>query len=72
VDQGVVCIGEIGLSGEIRSVNHLERRIQEASRLGFRKAVVPARSGNLPAASKLGMEIVKASTAAEAIDLVTL
>jgi DNA repair protein RadA/Sms len=69
VDQGTVCIGEIGLSGEIRSVNHLERRIQEASRLGFRRAIVPERSGNLPASSKLGMDILKAGTAAEAIDL---
>jgi DNA repair protein RadA/Sms len=69
VDQGTVCIGEIGLSGEIRSVNHLERRIQEASRLGFRRAIVPERSGNLPASSKLGMDILKAGTVAEAIDL---
>jgi DNA repair protein RadA/Sms len=71
VDQGTVCIGEIGLSGEIRSVNHLERRVQEASRLGFRRAIIPARSGNLPASSKLGMDVVTASTAAEAIDLAT-
>jgi len=68
VDQGTVCIGEIGLSGEIRSVNHLERRILEASRMGFRRAIVPARSANLPPSSKLGIEIVKAGTAAEAIE----
>ncbi len=71
VDQGTVCIGEIGLSGEVRSVNHLERRIQEASRLGFRRAIIPARSANLPASSKLGMEIIKAATAAEAIEIAT-
>ncbi len=71
VDQGTVCIGEIGLSGEVRSVNHLERRIQEASRLGFRRAIIPARSANLPASSTLGMEIIKASTAAEAIEAAT-
>jgi DNA repair protein RadA/Sms len=69
VDPGTVCIGEIGLAGEIRSVNNLERRIQEASRLGFRRAIVPERSGNIPAASSLGLEIVKVSSAAEAIDL---
>lgn len=69
VDQGTVCIGEIGLSGEVRSVNHLERRIQEASRLGFRRAIVPERSGDLPAASKLGMEIIPVGTAADALDL---
>lgn len=68
VDPGTVCIGEIGLSGELRSVNHLERRIQEASRLGFRRAIVPSRSVNMPASSRLGMEIVTASTAAEAIE----
>jgi DNA repair protein RadA/Sms len=69
VDPGTVCIGEIGLSGEIRSVSHLERRIQEASRLGFRRAIVPERSPNLPASSRLGMEIVAAGSAAEAIDI---
>ncbi len=69
VDPGTVCIGEIGLAGEIRSVNNLERRIQEASRLGFRRAIVPERSGNIPAASSLGLDIVKVSSAAEAIDL---
>jgi len=32
-----VFIGEIGLLGEIRQVNYLERRIKEAKRLGFKK-----------------------------------
>jgi DNA repair protein RadA/Sms len=68
VNQGTVCIGEIGLSGEIRSVNHLERRIQEASRMGFKRAIVPERSANLPPASRLGLEIIKVGTAAEAIE----
>ena len=68
VNQGTVCIGEIGLSGEIRSVNHLERRIQESSRMGFRRAIVPERSPNLPPASRLGLEIIKVGTAAEAIE----
>jgi DNA repair protein RadA/Sms len=67
VDPGTVVIGEIGLSGELRSVNHLERRIQEASRLGFRKVIVPARSGKLPTTAVLGMEVIPCSTAAEAI-----
>ncbi|HEV2073323.1 MAG TPA: DNA repair protein RadA [Thermomicrobiales bacterium] len=68
VEPSTVCIGEIGLSGELRSVNHLERRVQEASRLGFRRAIVPERSANLPAVSKLGIEIIPVSTAAEAIE----
>lgn len=68
VDPGTVCIGEIGLSGELRTVTQLERRVQEASRLGFRRAIIPARSGNLPPSSRLGLDVVPVSTVAEAID----
>ncbi|RMH12856.1 MAG: DNA repair protein RadA, partial [Gammaproteobacteria bacterium] len=32
--------GEIGLSGEVRSVNRIEQRIQEADRLGFRQIYI--------------------------------
>ena len=38
-----VLIGEIGLSGELRRVSHLELRLREAARLGFASAVVPSR-----------------------------
>lgn len=70
-DPGTVCIGEIGLSGELRTVTHLERRIQEASRLGFRRAIIPARSGNTPTSSSLGLELVPVRSVAEAIDAVS-
>lgn len=39
---GVVALGEIGLSGELRRVRDLELRLAEAARLGFTTAVVPA------------------------------
>lgn len=42
-----IVIGELGLSGEIRSVNQLELRVKEAHRLGFKHIVVPS-SGKLP------------------------
>lgn len=41
--KGLVCFGEVGLSGEIRSVPHAERRVAEAAKLGFTKAFGPAR-----------------------------
>ena len=41
--KGLVCYGEVGLSGEIRSVPHAERRVAEAAKLGFTKAFGPAR-----------------------------
>ncbi|MDR3616871.1 MAG: DNA repair protein RadA [Candidatus Obscuribacterales bacterium] len=46
IDPGLLCIGEIGLTGEVRPVSALPQRLKEAARLGFRRALVPA--GNLP------------------------
>ena len=42
VDARTVALGEIGLGGEIRRVPGTERRLAEAARLGFRRALVPA------------------------------
>lgn len=41
VDPDMVLIGEIGLSGELRSVSQLDRRLIEATRLGFCRALIP-------------------------------
>ncbi len=48
VPADVVAIGEVGLAGEIRRVPGLSRRVAEAGRLGFRRAIVPSASGALP------------------------
>ncbi len=37
-----IAFGEIGLAGEIRSVNHAQQRVNEAVRLGFKRIIVPA------------------------------
>ncbi len=37
-----VVIGEVGLGGEVRSVNHIEKRIQEAAKLGFKRVLIPS------------------------------
>jgi DNA repair protein RadA/Sms len=46
VDPLTLMIGEIGLSGELRSVPQIERRIDEAVRLGFKKCIVPRTAMN--------------------------
>ena len=38
----LVAVGEVGLSGEVRSISHLEQRLSEVQRLGFTKCIVPA------------------------------
>jgi DNA repair protein RadA/Sms len=45
----LVALGEVGLAGEIRRVPGLQRRLQEAARLGFIRAIVPADRGTAPA-----------------------
>ncbi|MEE8517768.1 MAG: DNA repair protein RadA [Dehalococcoidia bacterium] len=45
LDHTAVFLGEVGLNGEVRRVPQLERRLWEASRHGFRRAVVPKNNG---------------------------
>lgn len=50
VGADLCAFGEIGLAGEIRSVTHLETRLKEAAKLGFKKAILPdQRSGKIDA-----------------------
>ncbi len=63
---GSVAIGEVGLLGELRGVTGLDRRLREAARLGFTRAVVPrARAkANLMAS---GIEVVEVGSLSDAI-----
>ncbi len=42
IDNNTVLIGEVGLGGEVRSVGHIEKRIQEAEKLGFKQVIIPS------------------------------
>jgi DNA repair protein RadA/Sms len=64
----LVACGEIGLGGEVRSVNSLERRLSEAARLGFTQAVVPASAPDPPA----GITAIRVRSLNEAIAAVGL
>lgn len=68
VDPRLVAIGEIGLSGELRSVGQMDRRLIEAKRLGFTKAVVPSAVSRADAL-KHGLEIIRAASVAEALEM---
>ena len=59
----VVAGGEMGLAGEVRSVAQLDRRLQEAHRLGFRRAIVPASAPDGP----VGLKLFRVSTLGEAL-----
>jgi DNA repair protein RadA/Sms len=64
LDPQLVVIGEVGLSGEIRGVAQLERRLREAAQLGFTRALVPRSPGALP--HEVGLEVLTARTLREA------
>jgi DNA repair protein RadA/Sms len=64
---GTVAIGEVGLLGELRAVVGLERRLREAARLGFERAVVPRPPAGTTHARIDGLEVVTVETLADAI-----
>ena len=41
IPDDLVAIGEVGLTGEIRSVSHMNQRLTEVARLGFKKCIIP-------------------------------
>jgi DNA repair protein RadA/Sms len=68
IASGTVAIGEVGLLGELRSVVGLERRLREAARLGFGRAIVPrpARGAAIPVVA--GMDVIAVGSLREAIE----
>jgi DNA repair protein RadA/Sms len=64
----LVAIGEVGLAGEIRKVTGITQRVQEAARLGFKRAIVPMGS-DLKIA---GIEILEAARVEQAISKVKI
>lgn len=67
-----VLMGEVGLTGEVRSVSHIDKRISEAIRIGFRKCVVPY--NNMKSIKQMNFEdnvqIFPVNTVAEALDII--
>jgi len=65
VDKGTVAIGEVGLLGELRPVSGLDRRLREAARLGFERAIVPA--GGRPGSTVEGIRAVPVANLRDAL-----
>ena len=64
-DSHTAIVGEIGLSGEIRAVNHIEKRITEAQKLGFKRIIIP--ESNEFQDDINGIEVLKVKRIIEAI-----
>jgi DNA repair protein RadA/Sms len=61
-------LGEVGLSGELRAVGHLEARLKEAAKLGFKRCLLPA-SSPLKHISSPPLELIKARSLGEALEV---
>ena len=70
VDPRTVAVGEVGLLGELRPVSGLDRRLREAARLGFERAVVPA-AGRAPTGVD-GIRVVPVATLRDAVRVALL
>ena len=62
----LVAIGEVGLTGEVRSVNMIEKRLKEAEKLGFKKCIIPENNKKL-LKEKLKLDIIGVKNVEEAL-----
>ena len=68
IPDDLVAIGEVGLTGEIRSVSHMNQRLSEAARLGFKKVIIPRNRSDkieIPA----GLTVYRVRNIREAIEV---
>ena len=68
IDSGLVAIGEVGLTGEIRAASNLEQRLREVRRLGFTRCLIP-RQGSESVKIPDGLEVLRARNIHEAISV---
>lgn len=67
VADDLVAIGEIGMTGEVRSVSNLNQRLAEIARLGFKKCIIP-RGGSEKLDIPVGMTVYRVRNLREAIE----
>ncbi len=70
LDPGLVAFGEVGLSGEVRSVSMARQRAAEAAKLGFKICIVPATCA-VDCSKTEGIEVIGVSNVMEAIDRIS-
>ncbi len=63
---GLLALGEVGLTGEIRAISRLEHRLREAAKLGFSAAIVPAQN---KLEDSFSLAVYPASTLTEALNI---
>ncbi len=69
INSQTVVMGEVGLTGELRTISFIEQRLREAAKLGFKTAIIP--KSNLKGLGKIdNMKVVGVASINEALDIV--
>jgi len=68
LDKHLAVVGEVGLSGEVRGVTQIDRRIKESAKLGFKRMIIP--SANLDQATDRPLELIGVSSLSQALEAV--
>lgn len=67
----MVVIGEVGLTGEVRSVNFIDKRLKEAEKMGFKKCIIPETNKKL-LKNNYEMDIIGVRNITEAMKSINL
>ena len=70
IDENLIAFGEIGLSGELRSVPRAQARINEAARLGFTKCILPKACMKQISSTPKGLELIGVNSLGQAISII--
>jgi DNA repair protein RadA/Sms len=70
IDEKMVMIGEVGLTGELRSISHSLKRINEASKMGFDKIIIPSENEKALKGDKINAKIIGVKTVKEAMEYI--
>lgn len=72
IEEEALAFGEIGLAGEIRAVNHIQARVNEAARLGFTKCVIPYHNLKSVNGNSAGIELVGVKNIRQAFEALSV
>lgn len=68
IKDDVIILGEVGLTGEVRTISFLEKRLIEAEKMGFQTAIVP--KGNLKREQQYPLNVQGVRNVSEALQLI--
>jgi DNA repair protein RadA/Sms len=68
IDADILFLGEVGLTGEVRSVSRVEDRLREAAAMGFRRCFLPERNASAMKDKVKGMELIAVRKVGEVVE----